>query len=347
MEVNKLKGQVVRLQAELKGMKEDARQAEIKHKREYDQLARDLRTERQKAERLQTQARNLQGSKPNVAPPDGKPRSRPTSRSPSVERARPPSRPVSRPVSRPSSRASSVASSRERTPSPSRFLNSSGAGRRMGPPVRGSDTRPLPQRRSVSPGGTRRSVEQQKGNSPQATLSPYRRAVSAVLKRDPSPGQRGRERTPSPSQLHGVSNTATQRPAANLHGRTPAEPVSMRYGPGLKQSSVPRAAASRGARGPDGFSQDCYPRAGSRGPAIPSCVDESSDRHHPGSLSALAANLGLGPGSLGGASVTSSGSGGGGGSGMMHPPEVVETCDIDARLQALQSFLKQTKNISG
>jgi len=86
-------------------------------------------------------------------------------------------------------------------------------------------------------------------------------------------------------------------------------------------------------------------RAGSRGPggAGRSAALDEHGQHKPGALFGLAANLGLGPGSL---AVASSASSSGGAAVQGVVAEEAEACDIDARLQALQSFLKQTKHIA-
>ncbi|CAK0876271.1 unnamed protein product, partial [Prorocentrum cordatum] len=133
---------------------EDSRLADSKYKRELDRAARELKAERQKAERLQAQLRRLEDER-RLNPGD-RPRSRPTSRSPSVDRARPPSRPTSgvgsRASSRAPSRAGSVASSRDRTPSPSGLGRSGSAG------SRGPEPRSWASQRSNSP-GARRGIE--------------------------------------------------------------------------------------------------------------------------------------------------------------------------------------------
>jgi len=131
------------------------------------------------------------------------------------------------------------------------------------------------------------------------------------------------------------------------------KPISTRYGNSGSRSGSASASALAGSRRLENSADDDsgdlentrnasrgLPAARNAGAITPSGPE---DQHRPGSLFGLAANLGMGPGSLsiGGCSGTSAG-----GASLGAAPEQVETCDIDARLQALQSFLKQTKGIS-
>lgn len=330
VEANKLKGELTRVKAELKLLKEDGRQREVALKRELEFAARELKTSQQKVERLQAQIRKQEeedrrvaGPRRPVSRPHSADRSRPASRSPSAERSRPPSarlaprpggsRPTSasrpaQPESRPASRASSVASSRERTPSPSSFL---GRGRTGPPPadVLRGDARPW--QRSDSPGAARRHDRNMA--SPTATLSPYRQPLSLAPsgRRTASPAQQ-RDRTPSPgSRAASAASVAPPRQMLSLRERTTPSPLDAGIG-GMKPTAS---------------------RYSGRQPEEPL---------QPGSLFGLAANLGLGPGAL-----SSGGSMGGYGIAGKGAAAGDGACDIDARLQALQSFLKQTKNVPG
>jgi len=378
IEVNRLKGQNSKMQAELKAAKEELRQRELQQRRECERLEKELRGERQKAERLQLQVRRLEEEKKALnerlrlqgARGQSAERRAP-SRTPSADRGRPPSqsrpssRPISRSASRPPSRSSSIASSRERTPSPGAGGRGGGNGARPGPSTRNGEAQPWTYQRSNSPAGglgNRRSERQT--SSPGATLSPYRRSGAALAtagRRTPSPGQRGRERTPSPGQVRGAAApgpnaSALGRPPMSLReprggaglgasggyptaaspapaaagGRGLVKPASGRYGSGARPSSA--AAVPAPAR--DRFERA---RSGSRGP--------DDGEHRPGSLFGLAANLGLGPGSLNGTGLDAGAAGPG--AAPVVTAKDVEACDIDARLQALQSFLKQTKNVAG
>lgn len=328
IEASRLRAHITKLQADFKAAKEEWRQRETTLKREGDRLATDLRNERQKVDRLQAQVRKLEDERrvpasrlPSAPRGMSAERSRQPSRSPSMERSHPPSRPPSRPASGRHSRASSVASSRDRTPSPSSFLR--GSGGRGNAPASGSREPRLPAPlRSGSPGRGREPplAEDRRAPSPSANLSPYRQSTAVLPppRRAPSPGQRSRERTPSP--VRPASSAAAPRAMLTLRdrgllstGAGPAKPVSTRYG------SRPSSASRAGGTGV----------GGSQG------VDDSFAEHRPGSLFGLAANLGLGPGSLPAA--------GGAGSAAA---DAVDACDIDARLQALQTFLKQTKNMA-
>lgn len=299
-ELNRLKGELARVKVEGKSMKDELRQREVAHRQEVETVARELRAEKQKVERLQSQ---LQKSRVTGARPTSAERTRAATRSPSGERARPPSRPPSRPLSASlaRSRASSVASSRERTPSPSSFLD---RGRAANPTANGYASRPP---RSDSPG------QQRDRRPPAPTSSPYSRPVAPVAARRTSSPTRGRERTPSPGSRQPVELGQRPTPALTLRDRE-------------RPPSADKPISSRYTR----------PLSASRAGAAPELQRQSSDfgrqGHQPGSLFGLAANLGLGLG----------------------PPverpergrEEADSASIDARLQALQSFLRQTKNIS-
>eukprot|EP00931_Biecheleriopsis_adriatica_P056948 TRINITY_DN3377_c0_g2_i4.p1 TRINITY_DN3377_c0_g2~~TRINITY_DN3377_c0_g2_i4.p1 ORF type:complete len:589 (-),score=117.16 TRINITY_DN3377_c0_g2_i4:122-1888(-) len=356
-EVHRLKSELARSKAEIKSMKDELRQRENAQRRNRDKESLELKSEKQKADRLQAQVRKLEEEKRSLgmrlqAASRGQSaeRSRPAARTPSADRCRPPSRPVSgsrqpsRPPSRqpptrqPSSRASSLASSRERTPSPSSF-------------IAGGRGRPSAMGRSGSPG---LREDRREAYSPGATLSPYRRPSGppAGGRRTPSPGTRSRERTPSPGSQRGGavplpslsglgSGGAAPRSSVSLHDRGTIgaggqKPVSSRYGNGGSRPS----SASRGA----GVRQaNAAAVAGGLDAAEGhvSAAAAPSPPHQPGSLFGLAANLGLGPGASPGAAAGGVSSSLGGSSA-----EDAPACDIDVRLQALQSFLKQTKNIS-
>jgi hypothetical protein len=122
-----------------------------------------------------------------------------------------------------------------------------------------------------------------------------------------------------------------------LGGNRP-RPTASRYGPRSGSASrVPEQAVEGGIRAGSMGAMSRPHGAGTSKAEEPSV-------HRPGSLFGLAADLGIGPGSLSAAPLaspgnivtTSPGSDGG-----------ADACDIDARLQALQSFLKQTKGITG
>eukprot|EP00927_Polykrikos_kofoidii_P032469 TRINITY_DN27653_c0_g1_i1.p1 TRINITY_DN27653_c0_g1~~TRINITY_DN27653_c0_g1_i1.p1 ORF type:complete len:647 (+),score=94.92 TRINITY_DN27653_c0_g1_i1:67-2007(+) len=305
-------------------------------------------------------------------------RSRQASRTPSVERSRPPSRPAGR---APSSRASSVASSRDRTPSPAGgrgYLNrgeSNGArplaSRQRGnsPGARAGSARP----QAPSPPAT--LTPYTRANAP-----------AAGSRRTPSPQRRfgiggggggggSRDRTPSPGNRRGLAAgtginvvvpLAKRAPALSLRERPSSQgmqtkPASSRqngnaaaglYGGGTAASANPAATAVYGG-GTGGGTASGLP-AGLLAPG--------GAPVRPGSLFGLAADLGIGPAGQHSASAGSSSGGGGGGAGTgtgisaagsgslgvatAASAEDAEACDIDARLQALQSFLKQTKNIA-
>lgn len=374
-EVQKLRSEVTRMKGENKTLKDDVRQQQLASKRGGENVKLELKSERMKADRLQAQVRKLEEEKrvlgnrlqaaqrgqSAASRGQSAERSRPSSRTPSAERARPPSRPVS--GSRPSSRqpppqtrggrAPSVASSRERTPSPSSFLTGARGRQAPGPPPR-EPREPQPRsqaamNRSGSPGAR----GEDRTFSPGATLSPYRRPSGPPQqRRTPSPGTRSRERTPSPgSRVSGPpaagANSAANRASLTLRERAAAtsgagsgngmqKPVSTRYGgagssrptSASRGAGIRQANAATVASGLDAADGRSYTTPEPPGPAAP---------HQPGSLFGLAHNLGLSPGSLGGAPVASS---------LGTSSEEAEACDIDARLQALQSFLKQTKNIA-
>ncbi|CAK9096354.1 unnamed protein product [Durusdinium trenchii] len=297
-EVLRLRNELTRCKGEVKSLKDELKQRELAQKRAREKEAAELRAERQKADRLQSQLKKMEEEKRSLATRLRADRSRPASRTPSAERTRPvsrpastrpPSRPASRPPARaddkrPSSRASSLASSRERTPSPSSFLARGRPANGRAAPLRPDARRPGPNP-AASPGRN-----DARSCSPGSTLSPYRR---------PAGPSRSRERTPSPQSLRrgpphagtaGSAFSLRERHSAGAGAGGPTKPVSTRYG----------------------------------GAITPTAPVEAPAVHQPGSLFAVAADLGLGT------SV---------------PPED-EACDIDARLQALQSFLKQTKNIA-
>lgn len=122
------------------------------------------------------------------------------------------------------------------------------------------------------------------------------------------------------------------KPLSNRYDRQPAS--SSRSGSASRSASgAARGVGNLAGLGLEGrVGTSSRPR--SQGPA-------DLDAHRPGSLFGLAANLGIGPGSLAAQGVAGFES-----AASIAPAEDVETGDIDARLQALQSFLKQTKNLS-
>lgn len=350
-ELQKLRDAFARQQAETKGCRDEARQQQAAAKAKIDQLTRELRTEKQKGDRLQAQVRKLEDERSRMGAQVRGPsaeRSRPVSRTPSVERPRPgsrppsrtPSRPSSRPSSRPVSRASSVASSRDRTPSPSSFLRGQ----------RSAEEKPWAFRReprAPSPNSTLSPYRNASGSgygAQRRTPSPGQRAPSGAGRRTPSPGTRGaRERTPSPARASGAAPpvAAPRRSALSLSDRPPdaapapplnarAKPASSRHG--SRPDSASRAGAPLARVGSAKLHGAPGSRPGSRGPG------DQPGGHRPGSLFGLAANLGLGPGSVPpsgavGCSSTSASDDDG-------------ACDIDERLQALQAFLKQTKTVA-
>lgn len=347
-EIEKIKSLCSRLQADLKVAKDEARQKETAQK----PRERELRDLRQKTERLQQQVRRLEDERRSLTvrlqSAERRPsveRSRPSSRAPSAERARPPSRPASRPSSRSASRpasvppsrsasrASSVASSRDRTPP---------AG--PGPVGRGGD-------RPWAFKGAPSSAAADRTSSGRKTTSPYTRQQqgTGAGRRTPSPGQQ-RQRTPSPGTRVAVSRPVSLRDRSNGggasavggSGRVASRPTSTRYGAagaGHRAASDPRGGNAGGSGGP-------LRRSASRGPqdAVATSLDVPGlHQHQPGELFGLAANLGLGPGSF--SAVGSSGSSFGTPAVAAGLDDNGNACDIDARLQALQSFLKQTKHV--
>jgi len=354
-EFHKLKDKLKAFQAELQASKNETREQVLKNKREAEINSRELRGEKQKVEKLHKQVRALEEEKRRIGRSSsvndrsraaqamyGAPRSREPSRTPSADRSRPTSaasRPWSRPPSRPvsaapshgsrgaASRASSVASSRERSPSPSSFTGSGGRRQR---------DRPWATQRNDSPG-----VRERKAPSPSSTLSPYRNPVpNSRVARTPSPGQAragARERTPSPGTLQ-RRGVPVGGPASG--GARP--PVSLRD-KGVYGYPPSAASGSRGAK-PGPPARYGNVGAGGQRPSSAGRPGSATDRepHQPGSLFGLAANLGLGPMPREGAAPPAG------------PPmasgvaiDSADACDIDARLQALQSFLKQTKGIAG
>mmetsp|Transcript_10384 Transcript_10384/g.23464 ORF Transcript_10384/g.23464 Transcript_10384/m.23464 type:complete len:603 (+) Transcript_10384:106-1914(+) len=354
-ELQKLRDTCARLQAELKSRQDEARQHPLALKRVSEQAARDLRAERQKVDRLERQVRKLEDEKralssrlPAVRPGD---RSRVNSRSPSVDRSRPPSRAASQAST---SRASSVRSSRERTPSPN-TMNRNGRGTPEPKPWGG-----VPRTRSPGIGKT---------SSQGGTNSPYgvRQASTLAGRRTPSP-QRGRERTPSPGVRRGgaVSGAAPPLPgsrnsAINLRDRGASSSSMMggsfndtlrdrkadaaRLPPGRSGYPVNdrRANSASSAARSTSASASALVSAGARNAGATGAhgggggggggSGAENSVHQPGSLFGLAANLGLGGPAAGAESSNFSTDDAEGG------------CDIDARLQALQSFLKQTKAV--
>lgn len=114
-------------------------------------------------------------------------------------------------------------------------------------------------------------------------------------------------------------------PGSRSRERTPS-PQSLRRGPSSNGASKVTGSAftlrERSGATPGLSAKPVSTRYGGGTAVAP---PEVPDSHQPGSLFGLAANLGLG--------------------GVPAAPDA-EACDIDARLQALQSFLKQTKNIA-
>lgn len=375
-ELRRLRDTCQRQQAELKSIKDDVRQKALNQKREAEQVTKELRAAKQNADRLQAQVKKLEEERKSLnarlqsggRAPSAE-RSRAASRSPSADRSRPASRPpartVSQPRSRPTSRASSVASSRERTPSPN-MAGSRGT-------RNSSEGRPWAFQRSGSPAsgpGARRSERQV--HSPGGTISsPYSQAQAGVLhpRRNSSPGNRSRERTPSPGQQRrgatpprrgasagptdsGVAagsgaSAASRRSAFSLREQRTA-PISGADLPpvGGARGGMKPSSSRYGGRSASGSDQAEVRRSGSYGANVRhtggSSTSVGEDFHRPGSLFGLAANLGLGPGSLAGAPA-----GADAGAAAAALEGGADACDIDARLQALQSFLKQTKTITG
>lgn len=382
-ELQKLRGELTRMKGENKTLKDELRQQQLASKRGGENVKLELKSERMKADRLQAQVRKLEeekrvlgnklqaASRGQSAASRGQSaeRSRAASRTPSADRVRPPSRPVSgsRPSSRQpppqgrTSRAPSAASSRERTPSPSSFLTGARGRQAHGPPQREPREPQSRGQAAMNRSGSPGIRGEDRTYSPGATLSPYRRPSGPpAQRRTPSPGTRSRERTPSPGPRNAGppapgANGAANRASLTLRERAAAaatpgagssscgqKPVSTRYGgagssrptSASRGAGIRQANAATVASGLDAADMRSppAPEPGPPGPAAP---------HQPGSLFGLAANLGLSPGSLAapaGAGVVASSLG--------TSSEEAEACDIDARLQALQSFLKQTKNIA-
>eukprot|EP00929_Paragymnodinium_shiwhaense_P014517 TRINITY_DN12242_c0_g1_i1.p1 TRINITY_DN12242_c0_g1~~TRINITY_DN12242_c0_g1_i1.p1 ORF type:complete len:631 (-),score=136.76 TRINITY_DN12242_c0_g1_i1:64-1956(-) len=271
--------------------------------------------------------------------------------------------PGSRPSSverpgRPASRASSAASSRERTPSPGAVRRAQPRPGSVGAGWRGD-----------SPSAPRYGTRQTASPST-TTTSPYRRPSP---NRRPSQGPVSRERTPSPARSQVASGSIygsggpppppSRRSALSLREKdrsgmaattnSNASPVPMHVR--LPKPGGPPARASGGAGypGPAPF-QAAGGLAVAGSSATSAASKEVSSReaaaggiasaHQPGSLFGIAAGLGIASGIS--SSVSSAGTGAAGGGVLpASSGEEIETCDIDARLQALQSFLKQTKNI--
>jgi hypothetical protein len=318
-------GEIAKLRAQVKQLQQEARLKASAAKKEAEEAVKELRTERQKSDRLQTQLRKLENDAGRAGVVG---RSRPTSRSPSMERARAPLRSTSRdnspgrfasgegprrgdPPSRGSSAASSRASSRQRTPSP----GANRAGSRC------------------APGGSMRPQVP----SPGARLSPYRANSLPRPGRAASPQQDrcSRERTPSPVAFSGQrAGPKRHSPALSVRDRAGAPVIPL--GPNITPAKPAIAGRHTGSA---------------------ASVPGGGSASRPGSLFGLAASLGMGPGA-----GTASGGGGGAAaaSGVLPPVEAsginapgvalgdsANGCGIDARLQALQSFLKQTKHIAG
>mmetsp|Transcript_93109 Transcript_93109/g.299686 ORF Transcript_93109/g.299686 Transcript_93109/m.299686 type:complete len:670 (+) Transcript_93109:76-2085(+) len=245
-----------------------------------------------------------------------------------------------------------------------------------------SGERPKALQRSSSPGmlpeATLRNLSPYK--QPPGKLEPLRRAPSPGQQR----GQRGpsRGRTPSPSSgLTGtlpslVGATGERRAPASLRERSGSAhlgggmaPAPGTGGAGPRAGRPPSASSSRGggyvgssAAGGASASASSgggggYAGAGYGGPGIRSSASRGSfdppppvEPHRPGSYFGLASDLGLAPGTgVGGGSGgggVSAGALGGAAGAAGAGRDAGDACDIDARLQALQSFLKQTRNIS-
>ncbi|CAJ1382737.1 unnamed protein product [Effrenium voratum] len=159
--------------------------------------------------------------------------------------------------------------------------------------------------------------------APPPRQEPPRRAA---LNRSGSPG---RDRSCSPGSTMSPYRRPA-RPGSNSRERTP----SPQRGPPQRKAPPAAPALSLRERGASTTSPK-PPSTRYGGVTAPAAPQAPEAAHQPGSLFGLAANLGLGAGAAGGA-----------GSGAGASAAGDEACDIDARLQALQSFLKQTKNIA-
>lgn len=387
VELQKHREKIKHLQADIKSLSEQVREKDLRHKRELEASAKELRSERQKVEKLQQQVRRLEddqrvGRTPSRAPSVD--RSRPASRSASADRGRPPSRPSSRtrqPLypppqasrSRQPSRASSVASSRERpcsgerpkalqrSSSPSRFADT----RRTASPSSTMSPYNMPVGRLEPPSRRTPSPSQRRPSSARREHSPAGWLENPTTARVPSPCRRLRSasRDRSPSRANGCLPSISappygapsgQRPPASLRERSGSASRQLRGSVAAPGSGVGRPyrppSASRyggpGGYGSSGGSIGLRASSSSRGN-----VDSSDERdlvapapgntgpgsHRPGSLFGLAADLGLSPSPGGHGNVTNGAQGAVDG----------DACDIDARLKALQSFLKQTRSVSG
>jgi len=331
-ELQKLRDTCARLQADLKARQDEARQHPLALKRVSEQAARDLRAERLKVDRLERQVRKLEEEKkalgsrlPAVRPGD---RSRAASRSPSADRSRPPSRPASHAST---SRASSVRSSRERTPSPGT----------------GQNRRGTPEPKPWGAPNRTRSPGAQKVTSTGSTSSPYSVRQAAMARRTPSP-QRGRERTPSPGVRRVAPPSAVAPPlpgnrsalSIRERGASSTNALGNSYNDTLRDRRADAATKPPGRAGypvndrrsnsaSAARSTSTLANAGAQAAATP-----EAPLHQPGSLFGIAANLGLaGPAGIAGSESSN------------FSADDAEGCDIDARLQALQSFLKQTKAV--
>eukprot|EP00913_Durusdinium_trenchii_P015743 g14794.t1 len=275
-EVLRLRNELTRCKGEVKSLKDELKQREIGssewrvklranwcERRAREKEAAELRAERQKADRLQSQLKKMEEEKRSLATRLRADRSRPASRTPSAERTRPASEPPGLPP----------------------------------PGARGR----------------------------QAALEPG--VVAGVLARADALAQllpcAGEAR-----QWKGrASPTGCAEAWAEPCGFARSERCTELFA-GLHVVLVPEVPPSRCPRA---MEVPSLPRRPWRRPLCISLGLNSARMERldafwmrPGSLFAVAADLGLGT------SV---------------PPED-EACDIDARLQALQSFLKQTKNIA-
>jgi len=308
-EVSRLKAELTRTKAEVKSLKDELKQRELAQKRSREKEAAELRAERQKADRLQAQLKKLEEEKRTLAARVGR-------SGPFVERSRPVSRTPSAERARPPSRPLSGSRPASRPPPRPSSRASSAASSRERTPSPSSFLhrgRPASQPRREDSAG-RRSPALNSSGSPgfrreegQRGGRGYSPGPSVSPYRRPAgPGSRSRERTPSPGSQRRVA------PPTAVNGRG-ASALSLRERGGDPGAGVgPKPPSSR------------YGGTVRPPPAAPEVPNARP--HQPGSLFGLAADLGLG--------------------GAPTPPEEAEACDIDARLQALQSFLKQTKNIA-
>lgn len=359
-EVRRLLESTARQQSEIRALKEEAKNKQKEHKRELDNVVKELQAERKIAQQRETQLRRLEDEKRAMGS-----KLRSASRSPSRPPSRTPSQPPSRPASRPGSRPGSANSSldggdrRGRVPSPSAFLG--GRGRT---PERGStqsssaaDGKPWAAKRSNSPYSKPMAPPPR-----QRTPSPSR----GMMRSRDLGGPPSRDRTPSP-QGRRASPSQRSSPAAGGGRRDSPASVNALDAPtvgsgasGLRErpSSVGRAEAARshqnlvpvlsGRKVTDASPVGGKPTSSRYGGSgVRTSTPTRAASPHAQAAARMVGAMQMGPTQSSQASypapaavpaaVPRPGSTG--------PAAGDEGCDIDARLAALQNFLRQTKSV--